>query len=55
MERKVETTYRQLWNTDLEQKIKDCLHAMRFGTITLVVQDGRVIQIDRNEKIRLKQ
>nr|WP_275938134.1 YezD family protein [Oryzomonas sagensis] len=26
---------------------------MRFGTVTLVVQDGRVIQVDKSEKIRL--
>lgn len=27
---------------------------MRFGTLTLVFQDGKLIQIDKNEKIRLK-
>jgi hypothetical protein len=55
MQKRQETAYRQSWNADLEAKIKDCLQAMRFGTVTLVVQDGKVIQIDRNEKIRLNQ
>ncbi|WP_243372572.1 YezD family protein [Geotalea sp. SG265] len=44
---------RQPWSTELQEKIRDSLAAIRFGTLTLVIQDGRVIQIDRNEKIRL--
>lgn len=28
--------------------------SLRFGTLTLVFQDGKLIQIDKNEKIRLK-
>lgn len=27
---------------------------MKYGTITVVVQDGIVIQIDKTDKIRLK-
>lgn len=41
------------WNRDLEKIVKDSLKSVRFGTVTLVVQDGRVIQVDRNEKIRI--
>jgi len=26
---------------------------VQYGTITLVIQDSKVIQIDKNEKIRL--
>ncbi|WP_338042765.1 YezD family protein [Oryzomonas sagensis] len=29
------------------------MSSIRFGTVTLVVQDGRVIQVDKSEKIRL--
>lgn len=29
------------------------LNEIKFGTLTLVVQDGKVIQIERSEKIRL--
>jgi len=41
------------WNDDLERKVRTALSEIRFGTVTLVIQDGKVIQIDKNEKIRL--
>jgi len=25
----------------------------KFGTVTIIIQDGRVVQIEKNEKIRL--
>lgn len=42
-----------LWSRDLERLVRDSLQSIRFGTVTLVVQDGRVIQVDKNEKIRI--
>jgi hypothetical protein len=39
----------QLW-----QYIRDALRGMEFGTVTLVVQNGLVIQVDRTEKRRLQ-
>ncbi len=41
------------WNGELERQVRDALRVIRFGTVTLVIQDGRVIQIDKNEKVRL--
>ena len=41
------------WSRDLERLVREALTSIRFGTVTLVVQDGRVIQVDKNEKIRL--
>jgi len=41
------------WNPDLEKMVREALKAIRFGTVTLVIQDGLVIQVDKNEKIRL--
>lgn len=41
------------WSRDIERLVREALSSIRFGTITLVVQDGRVIQVDRSEKIRL--
>jgi len=41
------------WSRDLERLVRDALMSIRFGTVTLVVQDGRVIQVDKSEKIRL--
>ncbi|MER1958587.1 MAG: YezD family protein [Solibacillus sp.] len=36
------------------ENIKASLESLKYGTVTLVVQDGIVIQIEKNEKIRLK-
>lgn len=41
------------WNRELERVVRSALQSIRFGTVTLVVQDGRVIQVDKNEKIRI--
>ncbi|MFC4798492.1 MULTISPECIES: YezD family protein [Neobacillus] len=30
------------------------LESIKFGSITLVVQDGKVVQIEKNEKVRLQ-
>jgi hypothetical protein len=45
---------KEQWSSELELKIREALREIRFGTVTLVIQDGRVIQIDKSEKIRLK-
>ncbi|QXE91358.1 YezD family protein [Geomonas subterranea] len=41
------------WSKELEQRLRLALQDLRFGTVTLVVQDGKVIQLDKNEKIRI--
>jgi hypothetical protein len=41
------------WNRDLERLVLEALTSIRFGTVTLVVQDGRVIQVEKSEKIRI--
>jgi hypothetical protein len=33
--------------------IRDSLRGLRFGTVTVVVQDGVAVQVERNEKIRI--
>lgn len=33
---------------------EDLIREMKYGTVTLIVQDGRVIQIEKTDKIRLK-
>lgn len=35
------------------RKLQELARSLRYGTLTLVFQDGRLIQIDKNEKIRL--
>lgn len=36
------------------ENVKKMIDSMKFGTITLVIQDNYVVQIEKNEKIRLK-
>lgn len=42
-----------LWNKELERVVRNALQSIRFGTVSLVVQDGRVIQVDKSEKFRI--
>jgi hypothetical protein len=35
------------------QKILEALHGLRFGGVEIVVHDGRIVQIERKEKLRL--
>ncbi|MCH1624044.1 YezD family protein [Fredinandcohnia sp. SECRCQ15] len=30
------------------------LESIKYGSITLVVQDGKIVQIEKNEKVRLQ-
>ncbi|MBI3784980.1 MAG: DUF2292 domain-containing protein [Deltaproteobacteria bacterium] len=34
-------------------RIRDALRGLRFGAVTIIVQDGVVVQVDRTEKLRL--
>ena len=34
--------------------IADMIKDIRYGSITVIVQDGKVIQIDKTEKVRIK-
>lgn len=36
------------------QKIVEFIETIQFGSITLVIQDGRIVQIEKNEKVRMK-
>ena len=33
--------------------IREAVAGIKFGTVQIVIQDGRVVQIDKTEKIRL--
>jgi hypothetical protein len=34
--------------------VRAALKELRYGTVSLVIQDGKVIQIDKSEKVRIK-
>jgi hypothetical protein len=41
-----------LSESDLKQLV-EILSTVRHGSVTLVIQNGKVVQIEKNEKIRL--
>ena len=36
----------------LLQELREALRSIRYGTIEIVIHDGRVVQLERREKIR---
>ncbi|SHH98641.1 hypothetical protein SAMN02745823_01779 [Sporobacter termitidis DSM 10068] len=38
----------------ITSKLIECIKDLQFGSVTLHIQNGRVIQIDKLEKTRLK-
>lgn len=51
MEHKAKKTLQQedQWKTKIEELLKN----MKYGNITIIVQDGKIIQIDKTEKHRI--
>lgn len=39
---------------EIVTQVEQMLISLEFGSITLVVQDGKIIQIEKNEKVRFK-
>jgi hypothetical protein len=35
------------------ERIETAINGLRYGTVAITVHDGRVVQIERSEKIRL--
>ncbi|MED1563045.1 hypothetical protein AJ85_21365 [Alkalihalobacillus alcalophilus ATCC 27647 = CGMCC 1.3604] len=38
----------------VSQTLKDLLEGLQYGSITIIVQDGKIIQLEKNEKVRIK-
>lgn len=36
------------------KKITEFIEAVEYGSVTIVVQNGAIVQIEKNEKLRLK-
>ncbi len=36
------------------QKIIEFIETIQFGSIMVIIQDGRIVQIEKNEKVRIK-
>ncbi|MDR2530447.1 MAG: YezD family protein [Oscillospiraceae bacterium] len=42
----------QVLSDDQLSKLLELLKELKFGSVTLIVQDGKVVQIDKTEKLR---
>jgi hypothetical protein len=47
-----EAAFRKEWTASDLAPILDALRGLRFGSVELIIQDYKLIQIDRNEKFR---
>jgi hypothetical protein len=55
MSRPIETDFSKLsLGQDVAQQIMSILQGIRFGSLEIVVHDGRIVQIDKHEKFRVK-
>jgi hypothetical protein len=43
---------REVSESDIEA-VRQAVASVRFGTVQIIIQDGRIVQIDKTEKIRL--
>ncbi len=43
-----------LQSQDIARQIASILQGIRFGSIEIVIHDGRIVQIDKHEKFRVK-
>lgn len=38
---------------DIDELIK-IIHTVKHGSVTVIIQDGKIVQIEKNEKVRIK-
>ena len=50
----VDNTVIEDYDTTWVRSVVQAVRAIRFGAVELVIHDGRVVQIERREKVRLE-
>lgn len=40
------------WSEEWLARIQDAVEGLRYGTVQIVVHDGKIVQIDRTERYR---
>lgn len=35
------------------KKIEELIRTVKYGTVTIVIQDGKIVQLEKHEKLRL--
>lgn len=48
-----ESTNNHILNEPHMDTLEKLLNNMKYGSITLIIQDGKIVQIDKTEKHRL--
>lgn len=43
----------RLVSTEELNKIKEFIETIKFGSVNIIIQDGKIVQIDKSEKIRI--
>lgn len=38
----------------LLERLVEYIRGIQFGSVSIIIQDGKIIQIEKNEKIRLR-
>lgn len=54
VEKRKEFSTKDIISDEHLTKLLNLLSEIKYGSVTLIVQDGVVVQIERNEKMRLK-
>lgn len=49
-----ETERKQVLDSSHLGTLEELLSDMKYGSITLIIQDGKIVQIDKTEKYRIK-
>ena len=39
---------------DILDKLAELIKDTKYGSVTIVIQDGHIIQVEKNEKVRFK-
>lgn len=48
------TEIRQILDRSHVDTLQKLLSDMKFGSVTLIIQDSKIVQIDKTEKYRIK-
>lgn len=40
------------WNEEWAGRIQDAVEGLKYGTVQIIVHDGRIVQIERTERFR---
>ena len=41
-------------NQDEIKKLLQIIETIHYGSVTVIIQEGKIVQIEKNEKIRIK-